>query len=108
MSGYSVTFPEASPLPGRRKLTRNPNAGHERDVVLGAARSFGERVLVLSAGGEHEFDSAFAAMVQERIAALLAASDPFFVTRRDQVVSLVARRSIPAIYYLREFAEAVA
>ena len=30
----------------------------------------------------------------------------FFVSRRDQLVQLVARQDIPAIYYLREFAEA--
>jgi len=76
------------------------------DVVLAAARSFGQQVLVHSASGEHEFDSAFAIIEQGRIGALLVASDPFFVTRRDQIVSLVARSRIPAIYSLREFAEA--
>jgi putative ABC transport system substrate-binding protein len=62
-------------------------------------------MLVVSGGSEFELDAAFAAMDQQRPGAILVASDPFFVTRRDQLVSLVARRRIPAIYYLREFAE---
>ena len=44
--------------------------------------------------------------MQQRIGALLGASDPFFYNRRDQIVSLAARHRIPAIYYLRDFARA--
>jgi putative ABC transport system substrate-binding protein len=87
----------------------NPNNPHG-DVEMGAARtalrSLGKDMLVVSAGSELELDMAFAAMDQRRPGAILVASDPFFVTRRAQLVSLVARRRIPAIYYLREFAEA--
>jgi len=32
--------------------------------------------------------------------------DPFFFSRRDRIVSLAAQYRLPAIYYLREFAEA--
>ena len=45
-------------------------------------------------------------MAQQRIGALLGASDPFLFNRRDQIVSLAARHGIPAIYYLRDFAQA--
>src|SRR5262249_17693152 len=37
---------------------------------------------------------------------LLVADDPFFSTRRDQIVAQAARGAMPAIYYTREFAEA--
>ena len=53
-----------------------------------------------------ELDAAFASTVQQRIGALLAASDPFQLNRRDQIVSLAARHRIPAIHYLRDFAHA--
>jgi putative tryptophan/tyrosine transport system substrate-binding protein len=63
-------------------------------------------MLVLRASSEGEFEAAFAAMVQQRCDAILVASDVFFLSRRDQLASLAARHRIPAIYYLREFAEA--
>jgi putative ABC transport system substrate-binding protein len=37
---------------------------------------------------------------------LVIGGDPFFNARRDQVVALAARYSIPAIYEQREFVEA--
>jgi putative ABC transport system substrate-binding protein len=32
-------------------------------------------------------------------------SDPFFVNRRDRIISFAARNSIPAVYFVREFAD---
>jgi putative tryptophan/tyrosine transport system substrate-binding protein len=83
----------------------NPLGDIEMDAARTALRSLGKDMLVVSAGSELELDAAFAAIDQQRPGAILVASDPFFLTRRDQLASLVARRRIPAIYYLREFAE---
>ena len=40
-----------------------------------------------------------------RANAVIVGADGFFVSRRDQVVGLAARHALPAIYFLREFAD---
>jgi putative ABC transport system substrate-binding protein len=84
----------------------NPNGNIELRASQTAASSLGKQIVVLNASSEGELDAAFASMVQQRIGALLGASDPFLFDRRDQIVALAARHSIPAIYYLRDFARA--
>jgi putative ABC transport system substrate-binding protein len=84
----------------------NPNGNIEMRAAQAAATSLGRQIVILSASSESELDAAFASMVQQRIGALLGASDPFLFNRRDQIVSLAARHGIPAIYYLRDFARA--
>jgi putative ABC transport system substrate-binding protein len=71
-----------------------------------AGRRMGKEVAIFTAGSESEIDSAFARMSQSRPGALLVAADPFFNSRREQIVALAARHAIPAIYEWREFAEA--
>ena len=88
---------------------RNPNnpfGNIEMAAAKTAATSLGRQVVVLDASNESELDAAFASMKQQPIGALLGASDPFFFSRRDRIVSLAAHYRLPAIYYLREFAEA--
>jgi ABC-type uncharacterized transport system substrate-binding protein len=84
----------------------NPNSNIEMTAAQTAANSLGRQIVVLNASSESELDFAFANMVQQRIGALLGASDPFFYNRREHIVSLAARHRIPAIYYLRDFARA--
>jgi putative ABC transport system substrate-binding protein len=76
-----------------------------RDVEE-AARALRQQVHVLHASNEREVETAFATLVRARTGALIVAADPFFNSRRDSLVALAARHSIPAIYEWREFAEA--
>jgi putative ABC transport system substrate-binding protein len=87
-------------------LTNPNNPNRELDNVQTAARSLGQQILVLSANSDREFDTAFATIAQQQVAALLVASDPLFFDRREQLVALAARQAIPAIYYLRAFSQA--
>jgi hypothetical protein len=82
----------------------NPNL--EIDNVKTAADTLGQQVLVLSASSDRELDAAFVNVSQQQVAALLVASDSLFFDRRERLVALVARQSIPAIYYLRAFPQA--
>ena len=65
------------------------------------------RLRVLYASAEAGFESAFATAAQLRAAALVIGSpDPLFVGHAAQLGALALRRSVPAIYQLREFAAA--
>jgi putative tryptophan/tyrosine transport system substrate-binding protein len=86
----------------------NPNSWGELQMrtVQEAARAKGVQLHIIKAGAEGEFETAFATVVQMQAGALLVGNDPFFFARREQLVALAARHSVPAIYEWREFAEA--
>ena len=46
------------------------------------------------------------AFIEQHVSAVIVGADAFFLSRRDQLVGLVARHMVPAMYYLREFAAA--
>jgi putative ABC transport system substrate-binding protein len=71
-----------------------------------AARTAGLRLHVVNARTKDEIDAAFRAFAEWRINALLVATDPFFLTRRDQLVAEAARLGIPTMYNLREYVAA--
>jgi putative ABC transport system substrate-binding protein len=71
-----------------------------------AARSLGLQLDVLNASTERDIDMAFTTLVQKRAVALAVAADPFFNSRRQQIVALAARPALAAIYEWREFAAA--
>jgi putative ABC transport system substrate-binding protein len=87
----------------------NPNfptfSAEARDVQ-GAARALGLQMNVLNASTESQIDTAFTTIVQQRVGALIVATDPFLLGQRDQLVRLAARHAIPTMYFLREFVEA--
>ena len=83
-----------------------PNAAFHLQEVENAARKAGQQIQILSASTEAEIDVAFARLPQLRAGALLVGADPFFNSRRDQIVALAARHAIAAIYEQRTFAQA--
>jgi len=76
------------------------------DDMQAAARSLRLELKVLNASNDDEFDTAIASIIQLRAGALIVASDPFFIGRRDRLVAVVAQHAVPAIYQFREFAAA--
>jgi putative tryptophan/tyrosine transport system substrate-binding protein len=76
-----------------------------RDVEM-AARVLGVRLAIANASTRSEIDSAFAAMVEQRIRALVVGGDPLFDYNRAQIAALAAHHAVPAIYATRGSVEA--
>jgi putative tryptophan/tyrosine transport system substrate-binding protein len=80
----------------------NPQAGIQADDMQAAGAMLKRQVTVVKAGSEAEIETAFAALKEMNAAALVVVGDPFFNSRRKQLIALAARDAIPAIYSNRE------
>jgi putative tryptophan/tyrosine transport system substrate-binding protein len=90
-------------------LLANPNnssAEAEVEEAEVAARELGCKLVVVHATNSTDIDTAFATLVQKSAGAIVVAGDALFINRRDQIIELAARNSIPASYNLREYAQA--
>jgi putative ABC transport system substrate-binding protein len=85
---------ELVPQATRIAVLLNPNfppfEGQERDVQE-AGPALGINIHIFRAGSDREIEATFEAVAQQRIPAVLVGSDPFFDSRRDQLVALAAR-----------------
>jgi putative tryptophan/tyrosine transport system substrate-binding protein len=82
---------------------KNPAAAADVKDVEAAARSMAKQIHVVWASNESEIDAGFAAFASLQLKGLLLGHDPFFNSRRDQIIAHVTRLAIPAIYEHREF-----
>jgi putative ABC transport system substrate-binding protein len=96
-------FPKASLV----AILANPNTpdfeSRMKDLDA-AAKVIGLRTRMVQAAAEGDFDATHAAIADLHADALIVASDPFFVSRRERIVELTARLALPAIYEWREYA----
>jgi len=76
-----------------------------RDVAV-AASAIGLQVDVVEASDSREIEAAFRTLVRNRTDALVVGPDLFFASRRLQLATLATRHAIPAVYNIREYAEA--
>jgi putative tryptophan/tyrosine transport system substrate-binding protein len=83
----------------------NPSSTERTVKDVAAVSANGPHIKTLTASTSGEIDAAFLTLVHDRYDALLLASDPFFSSRRVQLVSLATRHAVPAIYSQREFPE---
>ena len=85
----------------------NPLAATVSKDLQAIADTLGVRLHVLHASAEADFEAAFATAAQLRAAALvISGADPLFGGHAAQLGALALRHSVPAIYFLREFAAA--
>jgi putative ABC transport system substrate-binding protein len=76
--------------------------GQIRDVQQ-AARDLGLGLVVLNGGSDEDLEAASASLTQQRVTALMVGADPFFDTRRDRLIALVAQHRLSAIYQFRDY-----
>jgi putative ABC transport system substrate-binding protein len=97
------------PKAARFALLVNPESPFAKSTIAdaqSAASAIGGRIEPFYAARISEIDTAFAALAQNGIDALLVASERLFVDRRVQIVTLATRYALPAIYDQPEFVEA--
>lgn len=100
-----VTTPNVT----RIAVLRNPNNPASEAIsqnLRTAAQITGRQLSVVDARTPTEIERAFSAMTQQRAEALIVANDNFFIQQRHQIGDLAAKFRLPAIYSLREHAEA--
>src|SRR5262249_30393869 len=99
---------ELVPAATRVAVLVNPaGPGHEitlRDVEP-AARAMGLQIQVLNASTNGEINAAFATILRERFDALFVGIDPFFNSRRVQLILHATRHAVPATYSGRQYPE---
>jgi putative tryptophan/tyrosine transport system substrate-binding protein len=74
--------------------------------VQAAAGALSLRIREFHASSAADIDAAFERIAHERITALLVQADPFFDTRRDQLVANASRAALPVMFQFREYAMA--
>ncbi len=67
-----------------------------------AARSPGRTFIVIDASNDAELGSIFSSLA-EKVGGVVVENDPFFDSRRERLIGLMAQHSIPAIYHIPEF-----
>jgi putative ABC transport system substrate-binding protein len=100
---------ELAPKAAEIAVLVNPEfqqAKAQAQEIESAARTTGQKVLLLKASTDTELDAALARLGDRRAQALLVTSDPFFDTRLDRILMAVAQNRLPAIYQFRDHAVA--
>jgi putative ABC transport system substrate-binding protein len=71
-----------------------------------AMQTTGQQLVVLEVGSDAAFEPAFELAVKQRTSGLLVSANPFFTSRRSQLVALAARHNIPTAYPWHQYVEA--
>jgi putative ABC transport system substrate-binding protein len=100
---------ELMPNAARIALLVNPANPVAMESIIrdtqAAAEAIGCQIEVFKAESSPEIETAFAALVQNRLNALLVGGEPFFIDRRVQIVTLATRHLLPTVHFNREFTE---
>jgi putative ABC transport system substrate-binding protein len=116
-TGFSILFTQVTPklvdllcelVPHAKRIALliNPNSPTAAASTRGAQEGAGSRDVQLSlvkASTEGEIEATFASVASLQADGLVVSPDPFFDTRRAQLVAAAAHFTIPTIYFERGF-----
>jgi putative ABC transport system substrate-binding protein len=83
----------------------NPAAALQLRKLQEAAGVIKRPIEILRASTANDIGTAFEIASRKGVAGLIVVQDPFYNSRRDQIVALAADHKRPVVYPLREFAE---
>jgi putative ABC transport system substrate-binding protein len=101
---------EAVPKLARVAVLWNPaNAVFQEQMLReteAAAGVLGVQIQAFGVQGPNEFDTAFAAIANERVDALVVLADPILALHKTRIVDFAEKSRLPAIYGIKDFAAA--
>jgi putative tryptophan/tyrosine transport system substrate-binding protein len=84
----------------------NANAATEQADAQAGAAQLGQVAIVFNARNSAEIDAAFAELLSAKCDAIITASDPVMLDRREQIAVLAERNALPAVSFTRPFTAA--
>ena len=85
---------------------KNPNADLQLQDVQETTQRVGQQIEIADASTDGEISAALTRSATSGATAVLVGADPFFFSRRNKIVGLIAGLGLPAIYEMREFVDA--
>jgi putative tryptophan/tyrosine transport system substrate-binding protein len=95
---HEFALPQAAPF-GVLVDPKNPLTEFAVKEAQATVATLGRPLEVVAAETDGELEEAFASLRQKRVVALVVTPDALFFQRRDHVVALATRGSLPAIYW---------
>jgi putative tryptophan/tyrosine transport system substrate-binding protein len=77
--------------------------GQHRQAVGAAAMALGRELVVQEASTAPEIEAGIAEFIKAGIGGMVVQNDPFFDSRRGQILALSSRHRLPGIFHIREF-----
>jgi putative ABC transport system substrate-binding protein len=81
-----------------------PPAKNQVRELETAVTKLGRAIYRVEASDDGQLETAFIALMQKRVAALVVGADPFFDSRRTRIISFAAENRLPGIYQFRDYA----
>jgi putative ABC transport system substrate-binding protein len=85
-------------------FTGSPSLARTASDMQAAAATNGQRLVMLDANSGTDLENVFASLKPQGINALLVTTSPYFEGRRNELVALAQRHSIPVLYPWRDYA----